>query len=712
MDNDKTNENIFSIADKSTFIHPRKSIIQSPASNAPTIGVKRLNKRVSISHIENYKIELPKKEDKDDDKEWSFYSKREKISFVVTSTLKFILFIILLYLFLLSLSFMSIGFTMVTSYALQVGDIIKFILANPFAALSIGILVTAVMQNATATTSIAVIMVGAGIIPDVKSAVPIIMGANIGTCVTNSFIALTLAGDPQEFKRAFSAATLNDGFNLMTTALMLPIEILSGFLYIVSDKITNAMPFENSEQIAKANFMNAILTPVTDLFILLNATAVDMLSSGDKNIKDVALRCCSVEVYQTNFTELISNSSNLTLSLGNNMTNGNFSYELGFLNQTRCVKECTYWCMPMLRAFGDGGTGLFWIILSIIVLIASLFGIVKVLSLFIVGPIAKGVTKALNASFPGYFKWVSQVILFLIALFLTIIVQSSNIITATLVPLCGIGIISLQKVYVMTLGSNIGTTVTGILTAFTQPPSSLKKAMQLAFVYTLFNTLGVVYWLPLPFLRFPKKLARKLGHTVFQYRWFLYTYVSTVYVICPLFIFGLALIPHWIGLAIFGLPIAFLFLVYLVILFLRSKFPGILPKFLKDFYWLPKFLRSLRPLDRKIKQLKCCQTKVQDIDPSSPRRLSLANNTIPDVIRRMSVIDTIVRETERMSRRSSIISHESSSSSEEEEEEVTEKIDAFNDEGPTKLSINSDILPNPQISSIFKNKAFDWITEF
>ena len=273
------------------------------------------------------------------------------------------------------------------------------------------------MQNATATTSIAVIMAGAGIIPDVKSAVPIIMGANIGTCVTNSFIALTLAGDPQEFKRAFSAATLNDGFNLMTTALMLPIEILTGFLYIVSDKITNAMPFENSEQIAKANFMNAILTPVTDLFILLNATAVDLLSSGDKNIKDVALRCCSVEVYQANFTRLISNSSNLTSF---NMTNvyGNFSYDLGYTNQTRCLKECVYWCMPMLRAFGDGGTGLFWIILSIIVLISSLFGIVKVLSLFIVGPIAKGVTKALNASFPGYFKWVSQVILFLIALFL------------------------------------------------------------------------------------------------------------------------------------------------------------------------------------------------------------------------------------------------------------------------------------------------------
>ena len=108
------------------------------------------------------------------EKEWYFYTQKEKLRFIVTSVLKCFLFLILLYLFLLSLNFMSIGFTLVSRYALQAGNVIKFILSNPFAALSIGILLTALMQNATATTSIAVIMVGAGIIADVKSAVPIV----------------------------------------------------------------------------------------------------------------------------------------------------------------------------------------------------------------------------------------------------------------------------------------------------------------------------------------------------------------------------------------------------------------------------------------------------------------------------------------------------------------------------------------------------------
>ena len=59
----------------------------------------------------------------------------------------------LLYLFLLSLNFMTIGFTMVSGYVIKAGDVIKFVLANPFAALAIGIIATAIMQNATATTS-------------------------------------------------------------------------------------------------------------------------------------------------------------------------------------------------------------------------------------------------------------------------------------------------------------------------------------------------------------------------------------------------------------------------------------------------------------------------------------------------------------------------------------------------------------------------------
>lgn len=233
-------------------------------------------------------------------------------------------------------------------------------------------------------------------------------------------------------------------FNLLTTSILLPVEILSHFLYVVSTSLANLMPFDNVDQIAKANFMAFILNPVCDLFIVLDSDAVNALASGS-DITQVALRCCQTSIIKEytnssyNYTNSTTMSSLLTTTSTsgtvsmmlshNNLTNSSFDY----VNMTVCEKKCTYWCMPMIEGIGDGGTGLFWIIFSIIVLISCLFGIVKVLSLLIVGPIAKGVRIAVNASFPKPFGWLTEIVLFIIAFLLTIIVQSSNIITATLV---------------------------------------------------------------------------------------------------------------------------------------------------------------------------------------------------------------------------------------------------------------------------------------
>ncbi|CAF0920334.1 unnamed protein product [Brachionus calyciflorus] len=637
------------------------------------------------------------KEEEEMERRWEEYSKKDKILYVLYSIIKIIIFIILLYLFLLSLNFMTIGFTLVSPYALKAGDAIRFLLENPFAALSIGIIVTAILQNATATTSIAVTMVGAGIIPSVKSAIPIIMGSNIGTCVTNSFIALTLSGDPNEFKRAFSAATLNDVFNFLTTAVLITIEIASNFLFVVSEKLSDLMP-SNTDDLKNANFVGAIINPLCDLFIKIDGDAVDAVNQGS-NTTQIALRCCEKPistqlVNNTNLTNSLIYMFNITLEsnrtiLLKNLTNLTeyqdyfFVNTTLFQNKTGCV-ECGYWCMPMLRAFGDGGTGLFWIIISLIVLLGCLFGIVKVLSLLIVGPIAHGVRKAINASFPGKMKWFTEVVLFIVSFLLTLIVQSSNIITATLVPLCGIGIVTLKRVYVMTLGSNVGTTVTGILSAFTQPASALKKSLQLAFVYTLFNVLGVVFWLPIPFLRLPIVFATKLGEVILKYKWFLYVYVGLVYFILPLIVLGLALIPYWIGLAIFGIPILILFAGYLILLILRKFIPRILPEKLKSFDWLPEWMRSLGYWDKKVKNINFCPCKKkkkkteiysQSVDENQETNIDEENesNFIPNIIRRFSAIDSVIREARVYSRRNTIVSNPDLSGDEHHKDQIARK---------------------------------------
>ena len=546
-------------------------------------------------------------------KDWYFYTWSEKSVYILKSALKFLLFFAFLYVFLLSLNFMTIGFTLISPFALKHTEIIRFTLSNPFAALAIGIILTAIMQNATATTSIAVSMVGAGIIPDVKTAIPIIMGSNIGTCFTNSLIALTSANDSNEFRRAFSAATLNDMFNFLTTGFFLPIEIFSDFLLIASDRLTRVIPFENADRIAKANFIAHLLDPVTNLFLRLNVTAVNELTRGNARIENVSLACTSEN------------------------------------------NDCSYLARPLIDVIGERPTGSVVILLSIIILIICLFAIVKVLSMLISGPIAKCVSEAINASFPGRFRWLTHFILFTTALLLTLIVQSSNIITATLVPLCGIGIISLQRVYVMTLGSNIGTTVTGIISAFTLAPSAMQKGLQIAFVYTFFNTLGFLLWLPIKFLRFPKSLARKLGNIVFNYRWFLYVYIFGVYFVLPLIVFGLALIPNWIGLAILGIPILVVCFVRYTIQLVNKLNPQCLPeRFRSEDLWIPIWFRSLKPYDEKINMYFLNKSDYYSIDRKSQIATDEGSLNFLTVARRISVINPLVREARLFKRNHTI----------------------------------------------------------
>ena len=81
------------------------------------------------------------------------------------------------------------------------------------------------------------------------------------------------------------------------------------------------------------------------------------------------------------------------------------------------------------------------------------------------GRIAKVIKKTLNVDFPGRLAYFTDYIAILIGAAMTILVQSSSVFTSAMTPLVGIGVIELERMYPLTLGSNIGTTATGLLAA-------------------------------------------------------------------------------------------------------------------------------------------------------------------------------------------------------------------------------------------------------
>ena len=81
------------------------------------------------------------------------------------------------------------------------------------------------MQSSSASTSVIVGLVASGAL-GVEQAVPMVMGANIGTTVTNTLVSLGHVRQSAEFKRAFAAATVHDFFNVLAVSILLPIELI------------------------------------------------------------------------------------------------------------------------------------------------------------------------------------------------------------------------------------------------------------------------------------------------------------------------------------------------------------------------------------------------------------------------------------------------------------------------------------------------------
>ena len=125
-----------------------------------------------------------------------------------------------LYLFLVGIGGMSYSFKL---FGKEFSQKILEATSSPLIGLFIGILATTIVQSSSTTTSIIIGMVAAEAI-GVRSAIFMVMGANIGTTVTAKLVSLGHITRKAEFRRAFAASSVHDTFNLVTVSLLYPLE--------------------------------------------------------------------------------------------------------------------------------------------------------------------------------------------------------------------------------------------------------------------------------------------------------------------------------------------------------------------------------------------------------------------------------------------------------------------------------------------------------
>jgi len=182
---------------------------------------------------------------------------------IATRILSWVTIAFLIYLILLAVGMIGSGFKWASGGKEGAEQLFAFA-TNPFMGLIMGTMATALVQSSSTVTSVIVGLVAGGL--PVATAIPMIMGANIGTTITNTLVSLGHIRSKDEFRRAFSAATVHDFFNLLGVVIFLPLEMATGFLEKFSLFLANLVYGGDSLSMSGINFIKPITKPVIGMF--------------------------------------------------------------------------------------------------------------------------------------------------------------------------------------------------------------------------------------------------------------------------------------------------------------------------------------------------------------------------------------------------------------------------------------------------------------
>jgi len=326
--------------------------------------------------------------------------------------------------------------------------------ANPISGLFAGIVLTVLVQSSSVSTATIVGLVGSGTL-DVSLAVPMIMGANIGTTVTNTLASLGSIRRREEFRRALTAATMHDFFNLLAVAVLLPVELLTGVFTRMAVALTGVLRGTDVGVAAGTSpLRTAVKAPVT-------------------LVKD------------------------LLATLG---------------------------AAPRLAAVVALVLGLSLIFLALVL-------ITRNMRLLVRGTLERAMNHVVGRG--------GGTVGILIGLLITVAVQSSTITTSILVPLVAAGLLTARSAYPITLGANVGTTVTALIAslAVTQP-----AGLTIALVHTLFNVTALMLVFPVRAVRdIPVRLAERFAGIAVKHPTVVAVYLFGLFLVIPLV--GIFLIP-------------------------------------------------------------------------------------------------------------------------------------------------------------------------
>ncbi|KJH40912.1 sodium-dependent inorganic phosphate transporter [Dictyocaulus viviparus] len=490
--------------------------------------------------------------------QWSDLSTNHKWYHLFLSVFRMACICIILFLYICSLSNVSTAFSLLGSRGL--GKVIKAspLINDPISAVVVGMLATVVLQSATTTTNVLVGMVAANMV-SVHEAIPVMIGAELGGTLVNAIVSLVYSRKPEQFQRAFAAATLGDVFSLCCIFVILPFELATSFIEKLSWLIVDPLIAEHGVSLEIVD----LLTDPLNKFIL--------------EVNDAELR-------------------NATIDDDFFPADHSFVNRCVFRNGSRIYK-CPYKHIFAYSSLSDTAIG--WIVLlaSTTVLIVCLVGVIHLIQVLLHAPTASYLRSLIGKECPGRWKPCTGYVVMLVGLLITLAIQSNNIFCSSLTPLVGSGVITLDQMYPLILGANIGGSFSAVMAALTADGSRFEKTLHMAMCQVIYNVIGTFAFYLIPCTRkIPIFLARKLGEITNQYRWFIVVFIAIFFLLIPGIIIGLTLLPEYVIITCFS-TLFILVLVIAIITIMQKYCFGLLPPILHTWNWVPIYLRSLEPYD-------------------------------------------------------------------------------------------------------------------
>jgi solute carrier family 34 (sodium-dependent phosphate cotransporter) len=218
--------------------------------------------------------------------------------------LTFMQMLIAFVLFMFSIDLLTMSMVRINS---QLAEELFQATNNPFVGLFVGLLMTALIQSSSTVTAMIVAVVASGNLT-LMQAVPLVMGANIGTTITSTLVAFSFIMKKTEFRKALSAGVLHDIFNILTVIILLPLEIYFGFLTESAVFLTKTFFDQNQNYDVQYTYNILFTRPLTNWVVeFINSPIISLVLAVV--LVFVSIKYLSVTVFKTFVSKNYNNLS-------------------------------------------------------------------------------------------------------------------------------------------------------------------------------------------------------------------------------------------------------------------------------------------------------------------------------------------------------------------------------------------------------------------